>query len=646
MSAIFFYHPMRRYSSVILFFSAALSLVAAPLHAKSQKVEDQYYFPLSSLSEKSLASNPALHDSLSKWARAVESGDNVEAFNERNRVKGIMNLLGTRNLIRAADLCVAVGRKALAKGDNDAAILAGENATLFAPGYPAAHFFLAKARFHKDSKNIKSIALPVVSGVKAVLMNRIESHRFVSIALKYTVFALALSFLITFVTLFLTHYRTLFSDIAARLPSHPEGKWRVLVGALVVTVPLAVGGLLLFSLALPLFLWPYLKKSGNVVVGLFAIFVISAPYTVDRIAKGITIQTADTYRALYLLSQNTWDYETKAALERERSANPDNDLITFALGLLNKLGRDKQASIAAYDSILTKHPNDVRTIVNKGNVYFAEKEWDNAAAIYKEAIKVNPSSVEAHYNLSLAYTEMFRNKDSDAEYQKARQIDPRKIDSFRALATDDPGKKAVDFPITKKDLRMYEMALDQDTKSVAKGLWSSYLGFFTLEIYQMVTVGFLLALGLIYTFWNKAIAHQTCSSCGATFCPPIRLTSTTPKCNQCVAAQSAKVGVSMAKKDKKRKEIREYKDWRSKIAGGLDRLIPGVGRTFFQDPLHGLVFTFVTSLILVYGAIAFYSGFIMQKTPPDQIVRTHIVFFGSAAAYWIIMNTFLKRDFY
>jgi cytochrome c-type biogenesis protein CcmH/NrfG len=43
------------------------------------------------------------------------------------------------------------------------------------------------------------------------------------------------------------------------------------------------------------------------------------------------------------------------------------------------------------------------TYNNLGTVYFRTKKYQDAAASFKEAIKLKPDYSEAHYNLALAY---------------------------------------------------------------------------------------------------------------------------------------------------------------------------------------------------------------------------------------------------
>jgi len=228
-----------------------------------------------------------------------------------------------------------------------AAVTAGQHAVLFAPDHPDAHFFLARALFTRDRMDVKNVATELAAGARALFSDRIQRGKFAAYAIRSAYLALLIAFLLTFLAYAALHYRALLSDIADFTPSRPEGAWKAMIGALVLLIPLAVGGWLVFLLAIPLFLWPYLRPSGKAVVVLFALFIFSGPYVFERMARGITLANADTYRALYLLSKNTWDYSTKKTLERERGLRPDNSLVPFALGLLNKLKNDKYAIFTA-----------------------------------------------------------------------------------------------------------------------------------------------------------------------------------------------------------------------------------------------------------------------------------------------------------
>jgi len=622
--------------------AAALCLAAAPSHA--QRVEERRFQDLREFTRYSFTANPDMHDALRKWMTAVNGGDSVAALTESNRVGDLKNLLGTRNLLPVSDFFIAFGRQAEHRGDHRAARLAAQNAVAVSPDSPHAHFFMAHTAVFGDSKDVNTAVTASLAGARAALSDRFSRNALLAHAAPWVLAGLLAAFAGTFVIALLVEFRAAAADITSRLPVALEGPWRVAAAALAALIPLAAGGWVFMALAAPLLLWPYLRRGGQVVVILFTLFALGAPMVVEWVGANTALRSAEAYRAAYFLSKETWDFETRAALEKERARTPNDELTTFALGLLNKLARDKDAALAAYDALLAKNPAGVRALVNKGNVYFAFKDWPAAADMYRQAIAANTQTPEAHYNLSKAYTEMFLNKESDAAYQQARAIDPKKTDGFRDMSLLDPERKVVDFPITADDLRAYERRLDSATQAAGDAMWKRYFGNLSRQTFKIATGAYLLLLLLVFALWSRSISSVVCHSCGAVFQPPIRLEAATPTCTQCVAAQSTRGAVSSAKKDKKRKEMRDYKDLRGKVASALDRALPGAGRVYSREPLSGLPFMMVTSLILMYAGVALWGA--VSGAPRANPVTDHSVFLAAAALYWILMNTALMKDYY
>ncbi|MBI5816730.1 MAG: hypothetical protein HZB29_14095 [Nitrospinae bacterium] len=601
--------------------------------------------PLENLKSGDLESSPDLKKGFETWRKAIDAGDEAGSFSESNRMLEVINKLGTRNLFILSDMCMAVGKASLAGNNLQGAYLAAKHATFFAPDDPAAHFFLARAIFEKNKTDIKGVGVALASGIKAMARDRFHRDRFISAAALLFSRGALLTFAIVFAALFALNFKAVIANMVESFPALNEGKWKYAAGFMLILIPLAAGGWQLFIIALPLFIWPTLRLGEKFVVSVFALLAFSAPYATDYIAKGATLAGADTYRALYLLSGNTWDYETKMSLERELAANPDDKVVAFALGLLNKLSKNKEASVKAFDAVLAADPEDVRTLVNKGNAYYIAREYDNAAAMYRKAMEAQPQSVEAYFNLSVTMNEMLLTKDSEAEYNKALAIDPELTRKYVAMTKEqDHDKRIVDFPITAHDLEAYSRSIEMKTGEVSTFTWNAWMGSTSMKTYKGIALGLILLLAFSQILWMKKISNYVCGSCGAVFHPAIRLAGEAPHCNQCVAAQISKAGVSSAKKDKKKKEIREYKEGASRLAGILDRMAPGVGRLYAHDSVSGLLFTFITCTLVVYGAVNLAADFMSAQ--PASALQYHALYLVLAALYWALMNTALKKDFY
>jgi len=603
--------------------------------------------PMDNLKSGDIESSPELKASFATWKKGVETGDEAASFAESSKMLEVMNKLGTRNLETLADMCMATGHLELSKRNYAGAYLAAKHATFFAPDDPQTHFFLAAAAFEKNKGDIRGVASNLVAGFKAIINDRFHRDKFMAKSAMYISVSALLAFGLVFAVMLARHYKALAANITELLPSIQDGNWKYIVSALLLIIPLAIGGWPLFLMALPLFLWPSLRLGEKLAIVVFALFAVAAPYISDYMAKGAALAGADTYRALYLLSKNTWDYETKLALERERVARPDDTVAAFALGLLNKSRKDKDGAVQAYDAILKKNPQDVRALVNEGNAYYAAKEYDNAVEMFKKAIGINPNAVEAYFNLSVTLNEMLLTKDSEAEYNKALSLSAEQTRAFVAMTKDkDHEKRIVDFPISEDDLKAYSKTLEDRTREVSQFTWNAWFGSTPMNVYRGISLGFAALLALFQLVWMKKISNYVCGSCGAVFHPAIKLAGEAPQCNQCVAAQITKVAISSAKKDKKKKEMREYRESTASTAILLDRVAPGLGRVFAHESLTGLLFAFITCLIVVYGAMGIFPDLVSKDADIAGILKSHIPYFAAALFYWVIMNTALKRDFY
>lgn len=624
----------------------ALTLALPAPSAGQSKTPDAAYRPLSSFKVDDIESEPEMAKSFAVWRKAIEKGDETEAFTEISKSLDIMGRMGTRNLFSISETLLALGRKALSDGAAPQAVMSARYATLFAPDNPDAHFLLARALFEANKGDMVAVSMSMVNGLKALATDRFRRDAFLSDAALYVTIASLVAFGVAFLSFLVRNHASVFMNITDFTPSVQQGWWKTPAGIIVMLIPFAFGGWLFLILAAPLFLWPTLSRDGKLTAALFAVVLLCAPQLFGYMAKSAAFAEADTYRALYLLSKNTWDHETKTALERERAAHPDNRLIAFSLGLLNKMRKDKDAAVREYKAVLESDKSDLRALVNMGNAYHVAREYENAEFMYKKALDVNPQSVEAHFNLSVTYNETLRTKDSEAEYNRANSIDPKRANELVAITKDqDHDRKVVDFPITPDDLASYERELGEKTWAMAEHMWNASFTALSMTAYMAVAAVFAGLLLLSQVFWRGRESHQSCSTCGAAFQPPIRLGTDQIQCNQCVAAQITKPGVSAAKKEKKRKDMREFKERRRLVSVIMDGVFPGAGRLLANECVTGLLFAFVTSLFVVYIVTAL-AGTLARDVPAAAALKPHIGFLVMAAVYWITMNTALRRDFY
>jgi Flp pilus assembly protein TadD len=83
---------------------------------------------------------------------------------------------------------------------------------------------------------------------------------------------------------------------------------------------------------------------------------------------------------------------------------PDSPHAHYLLGLVARAANQPDAAADHFARVLAKDPADVGARISLGQVRLQQRRFDEAAALFDEAAKADPSSLTAIYNLGVAYT--------------------------------------------------------------------------------------------------------------------------------------------------------------------------------------------------------------------------------------------------
>src|SRR6476660_7604616 len=122
--------------------------------------------------------------------------------------------------------------------------------------------------------------------------------------------------------------------------------------------------------------------------------------------------------------------EAEADYRVSASKNPDKMASVFNLG--NAIYKQKQVgeSKVQYQKVIElgqSHFEKHRAYHNLGNIYMAEKKYEQAVDAYKNALKNNPDDDETRYNYALAKKFLKKNpppKDKNKDKDKKNQPQP------------------------------------------------------------------------------------------------------------------------------------------------------------------------------------------------------------------------------
>jgi tetratricopeptide (TPR) repeat protein len=93
------------------------------------------------------------------------------------------------------------------------------------------------------------------------------------------------------------------------------------------------------------------------------------------------------------------------------------------------------SEIKLWTDCVMKSPKKDRPHNNLGNVFLKQGKYEEAAAHYNEALRINPNYADAHYNLGNALARQGKTQDAVAHYTEALRIKPNFAEAHNNLGT-------------------------------------------------------------------------------------------------------------------------------------------------------------------------------------------------------------------
>jgi tetratricopeptide (TPR) repeat protein len=272
----------------------------------------------------------------------------------------------------------------------------------------------------------------------------------------------------------------------------------------------------------------------------------------------------------------------------------EDGLTALAKGLqfrrLNRL--DKAAE--QFRLALKLSPFDERPLVDLGNISFFEDKFDAAMDDYKKAVEINPSSVEAHYNLAQASREKLLFEEGEKHYQDAKNLDPDLTEHYTNQTAKEGGLRVVDTPVRLTEA--LSRALVFRDESVMRRSDELFTRIWGVSISSAPLIGLLFG-AVLALLSPKAYIRKiafSCGICGRAICQSCQKHIFHLRvCQQC----------SIDNKDVKRfselRQIQQRRDRQMTAARFMTLLAPGSGHLFLMRSLRGVLFIFVFSIVLL-----------------------------------------------
>jgi tetratricopeptide (TPR) repeat protein len=365
---------------------------------------------------------------------------------------------GIRNYPLLSSVLVREAERAREEGKVERAVELASYAVKFSPELFQPYFVLAKLRWsQKPLKPFESIS-DVFKGISAYFRYyRSALHFFYG--LFYLVSnAMLMTFIVFGIVVLIKYLPLYFYDIQKNLTQE--------VGTLVINsfkilflfVPFFLRLDMLWALLFwSLLLLGYISKKERQWVIFFLVVLVYLPFFLRSSATFLNGSSSDIILEMHRANYEDWDGDLQQRLQAWLVTQPEDPDTLFTLGLIEKRKGNFAQAKEYYQRAISQSPPFSEAYSNLGNVHLARKETTAAITSYEKAVNLDPMKAAYHYNLSRAYTEeAFLSGKKDQALQRARELDPRLIDSYLAIdafrGTPHPNRFVIDETLSSERL--------------------------------------------------------------------------------------------------------------------------------------------------------------------------------------------------
>jgi tetratricopeptide (TPR) repeat protein len=402
-------------------------LIGTPLAAVEQGSE-----PALELSPESLSAFASLQDEWLEWLAASYRANSVEARKALDLLLADARTLGMQRL---PDLSVGAAGRAVdfaSQGDFEVARWCLVAAERLDPGRPETSF--AGARVAHLQGDYFSVVSQLLTGYSRLFrVPLLRSLWLSNLALWLLAVVLATGALFVAV-LMATRGAELLGDLIAFGQHFVTAAVGLVLGlALLLWPVLLPAGLLWLVIYWSILLWGYSSVSEKVLLIVLWILLGVTPILLNEQRQRVQVGLAPATVSMEDLAEGSLKGSLFRDLTALQSALPNSDAVRHLLADLHcRLGEWEPAKIL-YREVLTREPRNTTALINAGVCYFRTGDHIRAIDYFQQATATEGPTAAAHFNLSQAFSELYRFSDANRELRTARSIDSASVGGWLEL---------------------------------------------------------------------------------------------------------------------------------------------------------------------------------------------------------------------
>jgi len=371
----------------------------------------------------------------SEWLAAHELDD---ASGEEDALADLMTAAEAVGMSTLPDLSLGASARAVESakvGDFLRAARALDAAERLDPRRPETSF--GRATVHHLQKDWWGFLAETVSGYVRILRLPVERRVWLDNAMLWGLTSLLLAGCAFVAVLMLVRGPALFGSLLEvlrkRLPV-PVAVLLILVGLL---WPLALSsGVLAVALNWSILLWVYCQRSERWVLAILFLLFGMGPILLDEQRRRAAVEISPMARAAEDARLGNLRGRLFGDLQRLTLALPNSVPVAHLLADQHRRIGQCDTAMSLYRKVNEAEPENAAALIDLGSCYFLRGEYDQAIDLYGRGISVDDSIAEAHFNLGLAYSELYRFADSGRSLSRAQAIDSSRVAAWLSQSSE------------------------------------------------------------------------------------------------------------------------------------------------------------------------------------------------------------------
>jgi len=471
-----------------------------------------------------------------------------------------------------------------------------------APDLPRVHLRQAWYSFRDAPLKPGPVFHQLGRAISAAWSNRLWLNRFLVNLVVGVLLALVLAGGVFLAVQFVRYLRFFFHDFHHLFPRGVARIQSGLLAVLLLLLPLLFHlGLVAVLFVFALIGWLYQQRREQVLTMVVVLVLGISPFAVRWLAQGL--QAPGSLSAdLYAVARGSAPLESRQRLRSYLAAHPDDARVLAVLGgYYKRAGRYEQAERLLRRAHQARPSSELITN-NLGNVLFLKRDVDGAIKLYDEAIRLQPATIEAYYNLSRAYYAKLDLEKAKEHRQAAARLGEKRVRRWQKQAASGLARFAVvDIAAPDDWLAAYlHPEDDKQVKRAAEVMWRSWGGLGSTGGFPFVAGGFVLLLLLLQVLKERWQLSLPCVRCGRPVCR--RCDSDLPdrnSCGQCFHAFRQREGVDARARIEKEIQIRQRRRRLERLSRLFSFMVPGMGQLLVDKTIRGFTIMVFFSLALM-----------------------------------------------